>query len=73
MECAANDGASPNRTFFRFHAKLAVDLECDVVYKTENLLAMSRFIYFLLIRHISSKLHGAACITQDLFHTAVTC
>ena len=47
MVCAAvNDGASPNRKFFRLHAKLAVDLKCDVVYKTPNLFAMSRFIYF---------------------------
>ena len=47
MVCAAvNDGASPNHKFFRLHAKLAVDLECDVVYKTPNLFAMSRFIYF---------------------------
>ena len=45
--CAAvNDGASPNRKFFRLHAKLAADLKCDVVYKTPNLFAMSRFIYF---------------------------
>ncbi len=47
MVCAAvNDGASPNRKFFRLHTKLAVDLKCDVVYKTPNLFAMSRFIYF---------------------------
>jgi hypothetical protein len=46
--CAAvNDGASTNRKFFRLHAKLAADLKCDVVYKTPNLFAMSRFIYFL--------------------------
>jgi hypothetical protein len=45
--CAAvNDGASPNRKFFRLHAKLAIDLKCDIVYKTQNLFAMSRFIYF---------------------------
>ena len=45
--CAAvNDSASPNRKFFRLHSKLAVDLKCDVVYKTPNLFAMSRFIYF---------------------------
>jgi hypothetical protein len=47
MVCAAvNDGASPYRKFFRLHTKLAVDLKCDVVYKTPNLFAMSRFIYF---------------------------
>ena len=41
--CAAvNDGASPNREFFRLHSNLAADLKCDVVHKT----TMSRFIYF---------------------------
>ena len=45
--CAAvNDGASPNREFFRLHSNLAADLKCDVVHKTRNLFAMSRFIYF---------------------------
>ena len=45
--CAAvNDGTSPNCKFFHLHAKLAADLKCDVVYKTPNLFAMSRFIYF---------------------------
>ena len=41
-----NDGASPNRKLFNLHVKLAVDRECDVVYKTINLFAPSRFIYF---------------------------
>ncbi|CAB4003670.1 Hypothetical predicted protein [Paramuricea clavata] len=45
--CAAvNDGASANRKFFRLHSQLAQDLKCDVVYKTRNVFAMSRFIYF---------------------------
>lgn len=45
--CAAvNDGAFPNRKFFRLHCNLAADLKCDVVYKTRNVFAMSRFIYF---------------------------
>ena len=43
---AVNDGASPNRTFFRLHSNLAQDLKCDVVYKTLNVFAMSRFIFF---------------------------
>ena len=51
--CAAeNDGASPNRKFFCLHAKLAADLKCDVVYKTPNLFAMSRFIYFCRFPHL---------------------
>ena len=45
--CAAvNDGALANRKFFRLHSQLAQDLKCDVVYKTRNVFAMSRFIYF---------------------------
>ena len=41
-----NDGASPNRKLFILHVKLAIDRKCDVVYKTINLFAPSRFIYF---------------------------
>ena len=41
-----NDGASPNRKLFNLHVKLAIDRKCDVVYKTINLFAPSRFIYF---------------------------
>ena len=41
-----NDGASPNRKFFHLHSQLAKDLKCDVVYKTPNVFATSRFIYF---------------------------
>ena len=53
MMCVAvNDGASPNREFFRPHTKLAVDLKCDVVYKTPNLLQCHASITFFLVRHI---------------------
>ena len=41
-----NDGASPNRKLFNLHVKLPIDRKCDVVYKTINLFAPSRFIYF---------------------------
>ena len=45
--CAAvNDGASPNRKFFRLHSKLAREVDCDVVYKTPNIFAPSWFIFF---------------------------
>ena len=45
--CAAvNDGASPNRKFFRLHVQLAKDVDCDVVYKVENIFAPSRSIFF---------------------------
>ena len=41
-----NDGASPYRKLFNLHVKLALDRKRDVVYKTINLFAPSRFIYF---------------------------
>jgi hypothetical protein len=41
-----NDGASPNRKLFNLHSTLAGEDECDVVYKTLNLFAPSRFVYF---------------------------
>jgi hypothetical protein len=45
--CAAvNDGASPNRKFFRLHSNLAKDMRCDIAYKTINVFAMLHFIYF---------------------------
>ena len=43
---AINDGASPNRKFFELHSLLAPDQDCDVVYKVQNLFAISRFVYF---------------------------
>ena len=45
--CAAgNDGASPNRKFFRLHSKMVKDMECNVGYKTSNIYAPSQFIFF---------------------------
>ncbi len=47
--CAAvNDGASPNRKFFRLHSnsQLAGEVDCDVVYKIPNVFAPSRSIFF---------------------------
>ena len=41
-----NDGASPNRKLFNLHTECVDNLNCDVVYKTANLFAPSRFIYF---------------------------
>ena len=43
---AVNDGASPNRKFFNLHINLAEEIKCDVVYKTRNVFAMTRYIYF---------------------------
>ncbi len=45
--CAAvNDGASPNRRFFRLHSQLAGEVDCDVVYKISNVFAPPRSIFF---------------------------
>ncbi|CAB4015415.1 Transposable element P transposase, partial [Paramuricea clavata] len=41
-----NDCASPNRKLFNLHSTLADEDECDVVYKTLNLFAPLRFVYF---------------------------
>ena len=41
-----NDGASPNQKLFNLHLNLAVGLKSDVIYKTLNLFAPSRVIYF---------------------------
>ena len=38
-------GALTNRTFFRLRFNLAADLKCDVLHKTRNHFAISRFIY----------------------------
>ena len=44
---AINDGASPNRKFFNLHSNLiGEDPNHDIVYKTQNVFAMSRFIVF---------------------------
>ena len=36
VRATVNDGAFPNRMFFRLHSNLAQDLKCDVVHKTLN-------------------------------------
>ena len=40
------DGASPNRRFFRLHKPLDGDADEDVCYRTVNLYAPHRFVYF---------------------------
>ena len=50
------DGASPNRKFFRLHSNLAgqdSDGIVKMVYKTVNMFALWRYIFFSLTRHIS--------------------
>ena len=41
-----SDGASPNRKFYRMHHMMDDQLEVDVVYRTINLFAPERFIWF---------------------------
>ena len=50
---AVNDGASPNRKFFNLHSNLiGEDPNHDIVYKTQNVFAMSRFIFFADSPHL---------------------
>ena len=44
---ATSDGASPNRAFYRMHKSLQGDSSKDVSYRTINLHAKYRYIYFL--------------------------
>ena len=44
---ATSDGASPNRRFYRLHNDLDGITDSDVCYRTVNLFAPPRFIYFL--------------------------
>lgn len=43
---ATSDGASPNRRFYRLHKPLDGGADTDVCYRTVNLFAPHRFIYF---------------------------
>ena len=43
---ATSDGASPNRRFYRLHKPLDGDADADVCYRTINLYAPHRFVYF---------------------------
>lgn len=43
---ATSDGASPNRRFYRLHKELDGDADGDLCYRTVNLYAPHRFIYF---------------------------
>ena len=44
---AASDGASQSRIFYRMHGGLNDHPDADVVYKTENLFAPDRYVYFI--------------------------
>ena len=43
---ATSDGASPNRRFYRLHKPLDGGVDTDVCYRTINLFAPHRFLYF---------------------------
>ena len=43
---AVNDGASPNRKFFNLYVELSGNSTPSVIYKTYNVFAISRFIFF---------------------------
>ena len=43
---ATSDGASPNRRFYRLHKELDGGADSDLCYRTVNLYAPHRFIYF---------------------------
>lgn len=43
---ATSDGASPNRRFYRLHKQLDGGADTDVCYRTINLFAPHRFLYF---------------------------
>jgi len=44
---ATSDGASPNRRFYRLHKPLDGDADGDLCYRTINLYAPHRFIFFI--------------------------
>ena len=44
---AVSDGVSQNRTFYKMHSSLDDHPDADVVYKTVNLFAPERYIYFM--------------------------
>lgn len=61
---ATSDGASPNRRFYRLHEPLDGDAGKDVFYRTINLFAPHRFVYFFsdaphLIKTTRNCLHNS--------------
>ena len=78
--CApVNDGAPPNRKFFKLHAKYVSNLQLDVVHKVQNIFATTRLIYFLadachLVKTARNCLHNSGSGAVDLSGTmVVTC
>ena len=47
MIATSPDGASTNKRFYRMHKDLDDNSQSDVFYRTKNLYAKNRFIYFV--------------------------
>ena len=62
--CTTSDGASPNRRFYRLHKSMDGDADTDVCYRTINLYAPHRFIYF-----ISDAPHLIKTTRNCLYHS----
>ena len=63
---AVSDGASQNRTFYRMHSGLDDHPDADVVYKTVNLFAPDRYIYF-----IADAPHLVKTARNALYHSGI--
>ena len=63
---AVSDGASQNRTFYRMHSGLDDHPDADVVYKTVNLFAPGRYIYF-----IADAPHLMKTAWNILYHSSI--
>lgn len=61
---ATSDGASPNRRFYRLHKPRDGGADTDVCYRTVNLFAPHRFIYFFLMLHTWLKQPETVCYTR---------
>ena len=62
--CTTSDGASPNRRFYRLHKSMDGDVDTDVCYRTINLYAPHRFIYF-----VSDAPHLIKTTRNCLYHS----
>ena len=63
---AVSDGASKNRTFYRMYSGLADHPDADAVYKTVNLFAPERYIYF-----IADASHLMKTARNALYHSVI--
>ena len=70
---ATSDGASANRRLYRLHKPLDGDSDTDVCYRTINLFAPHRFIYFFSDAPHLVKQQGTVSCTQDLGNALGTC